>query len=116
MSLEEHEEQTVQLIAGYQDRLFAYVLTLARIPAGRFVMGDPAGCLDENAQKVVEITKPFWMGTTEVTVAQYQRFASSHRNGYYDMHWKDQTGPGYFMDGPDLPAIRPSGSRQWLSD
>lgn len=29
MSLEEHDEQIVQLIAGHQDRLFAYVLTLA---------------------------------------------------------------------------------------
>ena len=28
MSLEEHDEQIVQLIAGCQDRLFAYVLTL----------------------------------------------------------------------------------------
>jgi len=28
VSLEEHDEQIVQLIAGSQDRLFAYVLTL----------------------------------------------------------------------------------------
>jgi len=83
-------------------------LTLTRIPAGRYVMGDPDGCLDEKPQKVVEIDKPFWMGTTEVTMAQYRRFAPAHRNGYYDMHWKDQTGPGYLMDGPDLPAIRVS--------
>jgi len=95
-------------------------LTLTRIPAGRYVMGDPAGCLDEKPRKVVEITKPFWMGTTEITMAQYQRFVPAHRNGYYDMHWKDQTGPGYLMDGPDLPAIRVSGDQAtafctWLS-
>jgi len=83
-------------------------LTLTRIPAGRYVMGDAAGCLDEKPQKVVDITRPFWMGTTEVTMAQYRRFAPAHRNGYYDMHWKDQTGPGYPVDGADLPAIRVS--------
>ena len=83
-------------------------LTLTRIPAGRYVMGDPNGCLDEKPQKVVEINSAFWMGTTEITVAQYRRFAPDHRNGYYDMHWKDQTGPGYLMDGPGLPAIRVS--------
>ena len=95
-------------------------LTLTRIPAGRYVMGDVAGALDEKPQKVVEITKPFWMGTTEITMAQYQRFAPKHRNGYYDMHWKDQTGPGYLVDGPDLPVIRVSCNQatafcNWLS-
>ena len=95
-------------------------LTLTRIPAGRYVMGDAAGCLDERPQKVVEIDKPFWMGTTEITTAQYQRFVPGHRNGYYDMHWKDQTGPGYPIDGPDLPAIRVSCDEaaafcKWLS-
>ena len=95
-------------------------LTLTRIPAGRYVMGDPKGRLDEKPQRVVEIERPFWMGTTEITMAQYQRFAPDHGNGYYDMHWKDQTGPGYLMDGPDLPAIRVSNDQatafcDWLS-
>jgi formylglycine-generating enzyme required for sulfatase activity len=95
-------------------------MTLTRIPAGRYVMGDPDGCLDEKPQKIVEIKKPFWMGTTEITMAQYQRFVPAHRNGYYDMHWKDQTGPGYPVDGADLPAIRVSCEQaaafcKWLS-
>jgi formylglycine-generating enzyme required for sulfatase activity len=95
-------------------------LTLTRIPAGRYVMGDRAGCPDEKPQKVVEIKKPFWMGTTEITMAQYQRFVPTHRNGYYDMHWKDQTGPGYPVDGPSLPVIRVSCDQatafcKWLS-
>jgi len=95
-------------------------MTLARIPAGRYVMGDPAGYPDEKSEKVVEIKKAFWMGTTEVTMAQYQCFVPTHRNGYYDMHWKDQTGRGYPVDGPDLPVIRVSCDQakafcNWLS-
>ena len=38
------------------------------------------------------------MGATEVTSQQYQQFDPNHRNGYYDMHYKDQVKPGYLMD------------------
>ena len=95
-------------------------LTLSRIPAGSFVMGDRAGCNDERPLKVVEIRRRFWIATTEISAQQYQRFVPAHRNGYYDMHWKDQTGPGYLMEGPELPAIRASWNEaneycRWLS-
>lgn len=97
-------------------------VTLHRIPAGTFVIGDRNGCPDEYPQTPVTIEKPFWIGTTEISLAQYRRFRPDHRNGYYDMHYKDQVKPGYNMDtSPDLPAIRVSFDDavafcRWLSE
>ena len=51
-----------------------------------------------------QVEKPFWMGTTEVTLEQYQQFDPDHHNGYYDMHYKDQVKPGYLMDFPRKPG------------
>ncbi len=59
-------------------------ITLAYIPAGTFLMGSPTGegvrGSDETQHKVT-LSQPFWMGTTEVTNAQYRRFveATGHR-------------------------------------
>ncbi len=50
-------------------------ITLAYIPAGTFLMGSPAGeegRRDNEIQHQVTLTKPFWMGTTEVTNALYR--------------------------------------------
>ncbi len=61
-------------------------ITLAYIPAGTFLMGSPAIAVgfdldDDETQHQVTLSKPFWMGTTEVTNAQYRRFveATGHR-------------------------------------
>ena len=59
-------------------------ITLAYIPAGTFMMGSPAGEEEGEAdetQHKVTLSKPFWMGTTEVTNAQYRLFveATGHR-------------------------------------
>ena len=95
-------------------------MTLKRIPAGDFAMGDVNGYPDEYPQTKVKIAKSFWMAATEVSLKQYQQFKPEHRNGYYDMHFKDQVRPGYLMDSPDFPAIRVSWDQanaycQWLS-
>ena len=63
-------------------------ITLAYIPAGTFMMGSPAseeGRRDDETQHQVTLSKPFWMGTTEVTNAQYRRFveATGHREPSY---------------------------------
>ena len=63
-------------------------ITLAYIPAGTFLMGSPAseeGRGDDETQHQVTLSKPFWMGTTEVTNAQYRRFveATGHKNPRY---------------------------------
>ncbi len=52
---------------------------MVQVPAGEFVMGSPPGEAmrqeDEGPQHRVRITKGFWMGRFEVTVAQFARFA-----------------------------------------
>ncbi|HEY3325026.1 MAG TPA: SUMF1/EgtB/PvdO family nonheme iron enzyme [Planctomycetota bacterium] len=95
-------------------------LALKRIPAGTFAMGDVNGELDEYPMTKVTIEKPFFMGATEVTLAQFQQFDPTHFNGYYDQHYKDQVRPGYLMDNPNFPVIRVSwnevmGFCKWLS-
>ena len=62
------EEQTLQLPGGVE-------LVLLRIPAGSFVMGSPEGererFTDEVAHRVT-LTRPFLLGRTEVTQAQWR--------------------------------------------
>ncbi|MBS3735453.1 MAG: SUMF1/EgtB/PvdO family nonheme iron enzyme [Phycisphaerae bacterium] len=52
-------------------------MKLVLIPAGRFVMGSPAGEEhrddDEGPQRRVTLTEPFYMGVCEVTQAQYEQ-------------------------------------------
>lgn len=96
-------------------------MPLKKIPAGEFVMGDVNGECNEYPMAAVKIAKPFYMGTTEVTLEQFQQFDPSHRNGYYDQHYKDQVRPGYLMDAsPTYPVIRISWHQavefcKWLS-
>ncbi len=95
-------------------------ITLKRIPAGEFVMGDVDGYANEFPMTRAKIERAFWMASTEISLEQYQQFNAEHRNGYYDMHYKDQVKPGYLMDSPQFPAIRVSWHEavafcQWLS-
>lgn len=95
-------------------------IKLKKVPAGDFAMGDVAGYVNEFPMAAVKIAKPFWIGTTEVSLQQYQQFDPQHRNGYYDMHYKDQVRPGYLMDRAELPVIRVSWHQamafcQWLA-
>jgi formylglycine-generating enzyme required for sulfatase activity/serine/threonine protein kinase len=52
-------------------------MKLALIPAGEFLMGspdsDPAAPDDEKPQHRVRITRPFYLGATEVTVGQFRK-------------------------------------------
>lgn len=65
-----------QLRTNHQD-----LLRYAWIPAGSFQMGcvpqDKKCAQDERPQHSVNITKSFWMTTTEVTVETYERFANA---------------------------------------
>ncbi len=54
------------------------------IPAGTFTMGSPtteAGRYDDETQHEVMLTKPFYVGVTEVTNGQYRRFKTDHDSG-----------------------------------
>jgi formylglycine-generating enzyme required for sulfatase activity len=97
-------------------------IKIARIPAGSFVMGNAASQFDDEKTLFKEtVKKPFWMGTTEITLRQFRQFRQEFKNGYYDRHHKDQVNPGYDMDTDvNFPAIRISQTEaadfcQWLS-
>ncbi len=120
------EARTLQAASGGTSNLTLTLghgvsLALRRIPAGRFAMGDVAGDENEFPMSRVTVEEPFWMGAAEVSLEQYQEFDPNHRNGYYDMHYKDQVKPGYLMDYPKFPVIRVSWGQavafcQWLSE
>ena len=95
-------------------------LVAVKIPAGAFVMGSNEETNAEAPAHQAEVAKPFYMGTTEVTMGMMQQFDPTFENGVYDKHYKDQVNRGYFVNGPDLPAIRVSYDKAqafcaWLS-
>ena len=98
-------------------------ITLVRIPAGRFVMGDPNGLADEKPAACVAIDKPFWMAATETTNAQYRLFDPSHdsRLEHGAFLQFSQAERGFDLNGPDQPVVRVSWREamafcRWLSD
>jgi formylglycine-generating enzyme required for sulfatase activity len=69
-------------------------MKLALIPAGKFLMGSPAGEAErdpEERQHEVVIARPFYLGVYEVTQAQYQKLMGKN--------------PSHFAaSGPDHPV------------
>jgi formylglycine-generating enzyme required for sulfatase activity len=61
-------------------------LALTRIPAGKFMMGSPdseKGHFDgEGPQHEVTLSKPFYMGVTEVTQAQYEAVMDTNPSNF----------------------------------
>ena len=107
------KEMEIELAEGVAMRL-------ARIPSGQYVMGSQNGYSDEQPRAVVKISKPFAMGTTEITCAQYAVFDPEHDNRYIDEHGKDHAVPGYIANHPDQPVARISWKEanafcEWLS-
>jgi formylglycine-generating enzyme required for sulfatase activity len=72
-------------------------LHLAYIPAGTFWMGSPDGVgdSDERPRHQVTLTRPYWMGVTPVTQAQWAAVARATKNLNPD--------PSHFK-GPDRPV------------
>lgn len=107
-------------LGKYTDSIMG--IDLVKIPAGKFLMGNPKGSADENQLHPVEIKKAFWMGKTEISLKQYRQFKKEWKNGFYDRHWKDQVYPGYNMDTDEnFPVIRISYNEaeefcKWLSE
>ncbi|MGQ9769732.1 MAG: SUMF1/EgtB/PvdO family nonheme iron enzyme [Thermogutta sp.] len=95
-------------------------LELVRIPAGRFVMGDPSGEDDENPPCVVEIPEDFWMSAYEITNEQYRCFAPKHDSRFFTKRSVDTNGPGIAMNETQQPVVRVSWEEamafcRWLS-
>lgn len=72
-------------------------MELVLIPAGKFLMGSPAGSKDadfnEMPQHEVSISKPFYIGTCEITQEQYQRLMNELPSS--DTQTEGSQGPDY---------------------
>ncbi|NQT87387.1 SUMF1/EgtB/PvdO family nonheme iron enzyme, partial [bacterium] len=95
-------------------------MKFVRIPAGAFVMGSQKGYADEQPRAGTAVSKPFWMGVTEVTNKQYEAFDPKHDTRYIDEHGKDHATPGYIANHYDQPVARISWQEamafcKWLS-
>jgi formylglycine-generating enzyme required for sulfatase activity/serine/threonine protein kinase len=76
-------------------------MTLMLIPAGEFMMGSPDSDKDANSnekpQHRVRITRPFYLGATEVTRGQFRRFVDeagyqteAKKNGKGNWGWNEE--------------------------
>ena len=97
-------------------------LDMTLIPAGQFVMGDPAGHRDESPVAAVKIPNDFWMGSVEVTNAQFALFDPSHdsRLEAYPGNSFAIRHRGELVNGPSQPVCRITQTQaaafcQWLS-
>jgi len=92
------------------------------IPAGQFVMGSTTGFRDELPRTKTAIEKGFWMGSLEVTNAQYARFDLKHdsRLEHTDMLHFSSKNRGFPLNTSTQPVCRVSWNSamaycDWLS-
>jgi len=83
-------------------------LSLVRVPAGQFVMGDVNEEADEFPQRTIKMDKPFWISECEVTNAQFRCFDPSHDSGYYSKRRDRADGKGLSLNGDEQPVVRVS--------
>ena len=93
------DRRTIELADGVK-------MTLVRIPAGTFIMGNNNRGLDNAPASVVKIDRPFWMSETEVTNEQYNTVDPTHDSRFTAQFWKDHVGPGYAANRPAQPVTR----------
>jgi formylglycine-generating enzyme required for sulfatase activity len=97
-------------------------LELVRIPAGQFLMGDPAGEADEQPVSAVRMERAFWMGRCELTNEQFHRFNPKHESRFeHRTSWIfSEEYLGWRLDRPRQPVVRVSWQEaidfcRWLS-
>ncbi|MBT3199711.1 MAG: SUMF1/EgtB/PvdO family nonheme iron enzyme [Phycisphaerales bacterium] len=97
-------------------------LEMVWIPAGEFVMGSQTGYCDEAPRAKTAIAKGFWMGSLEVTNAQYARFNPKHdsRLEHTDFLHFSSKARGDRLNTPLQPVARVSWNQamafcRWLS-
>jgi len=85
-------------------------MKLARIEPGSFLMGSTDGTGDENEhpQHEVRITRPFYLGVTEVTQAQYEAVMDSNPS------WFASTGQGKDKVAGQSTSQHPVENVSWL--
>jgi formylglycine-generating enzyme required for sulfatase activity len=85
-------------------------MKLARIEPGSFLMGstDGTGYEDEHPQHEVRITRPFYLGVTEVTQAQYEAVMDSNPS------WFASTGQGKDKVAGQSTSQHPVENVSWL--
>jgi formylglycine-generating enzyme required for sulfatase activity len=76
-------------------------LEMVYIPAGEFLMGDPATA-------PVRIQRPFWMARCELSNAQYARFDPEHDSRIEDKNTYQFGIHGYPANQPEQPVVRVS--------
>ena len=86
-------------------------LEMVLIPAGSFVMGENTGLDDERPAHTVTITKPFFLGQYEVTVAQFRGFIEA--TGYATDAEKGTGFQGAFGWNPDLMEFQVHDEYAW---
>ena len=86
-------------VAKELDLGYGVTMKLVLIPSGEFMMGSEKGSSDERPVHRVKITKPFYMGVTEVTNTHYRRFKPSHDSEKYK---------GHSFNGDQQPVVRVS--------
>jgi formylglycine-generating enzyme required for sulfatase activity len=67
-------------------------LQLKLLPTGRFTMGSARrepGRRANESQRVVQLSRPFYLGLYEVTNAQFRLFRGTHRSGLVGQHTLD---------------------------
>jgi len=118
------ETRRRQSITGVFEKMIdlgdGVTMKLVRIPAGRFVMGENNGQLDERPVTQVSINRDFWMGVCEVTNEQYRLFDPDHDSGYFTKRYQGPDGPGLSLTGSNKPVVRVSWEQaldfcRWLS-
>jgi formylglycine-generating enzyme required for sulfatase activity len=66
-------------------------MRLVRVEPGNFLMGSRAkGDFDERPAHPVRISRPFYLGVSEVTNAQYERFDPGHRRLRGKLGWSEE--------------------------
>jgi formylglycine-generating enzyme required for sulfatase activity len=95
-------------------------IDLAPIPAGSFIMGSGQETAAELPMHPVDIEKPFWMATKEITNAQLRQFAKEHDSRMEDRLMLQFGQEGIDANGDELPAVRVSWETamafcEWLS-
>ncbi len=96
-------------------------IDLVLIPPGAFVMGSDAGYPDERPRTAVRIERPFWLGTMEVTNAQFARFDPYHDSKVESKHAMQFGVRGFYVNKPQQQVVRVSWRRavafcDWLTE